>query len=79
MNVEVPDPGAGIVAGLKLAVVPVGTPKAERAIELLNPPPTDIAMVDVVAAPCTTLMELGLAETLKLDAEVTVRAMVVAC
>ena len=45
--VEVPDPGAGMVAGLKLTVVPVGTPLADSAIELLKPPLTVVVIVDV--------------------------------
>jgi len=36
--VEFPEPGAGIGFGLKLTVVPEGTPEAERLIELLKPP-----------------------------------------
>jgi hypothetical protein len=37
---EVPEPGAAIEAGLKLAVTPDGTPVAESAIAELNPPTT---------------------------------------
>ncbi len=42
--VEVPLPGAGIVAGLKLAVVPEGKPEADKLMLLLKPP----AMVEVM-------------------------------
>ena len=45
--VEVPEPGAGIGLGLKLTVVPVGTPEADRVIELLNPLLTAVVMVEV--------------------------------
>ena len=45
--VEVPPPGAAIVLGLKLTVVPVGTPEADRPIELLNPPLIVVVMVEV--------------------------------
>ena len=45
--VEVPDPGAGIVLGLKLTVVPAGAPVADRLIELLKPPLTVVVMVEV--------------------------------
>ena len=38
VTVELPAPGAGMGFGVKLMVVPAGTPKAERAIELLKPP-----------------------------------------
>ena len=45
--VELPDPGAAIVLGLKLTVVPEGTPEAESAIELLNPPLMVVVIVEV--------------------------------
>ena len=45
--VELPEPGAGIVCGLKLTVVPVGTPVADRLIGLLKPPLTAVVIVDV--------------------------------
>ena len=45
--VELPAPGAGIVAGLKLTVVPLGAPVADKAIELLKPPLIAVVMVDV--------------------------------
>jgi hypothetical protein len=35
--VEFPPPGAGIVLGLKLTVVPVGRPEAARVTALLKP------------------------------------------
>lgn len=42
--VEVPEPGAGMVEGLKLTVVPDGMPDADRPIAPLKPP----LMVDVI-------------------------------
>jgi hypothetical protein len=45
--VEVPEPGAAIVLGLKLTVVPVGAPEADRLIELLKLPLTAMVRVDV--------------------------------
>ena len=42
--VALPEPGAGRVDGLKLTVVPDGTPEAERLTALLKP----FAMVDVM-------------------------------
>jgi len=45
--VELPPPGAAIGFGLKLTVVPVGTPVADNVIELLNPPLTVVLIVDV--------------------------------
>ena len=45
--VELPDPGAAIVLGLKLTVVPEGTPEVESAIELLKPLLTVVVSVEV--------------------------------
>jgi hypothetical protein len=44
---DVPDPGAGILAGLKVTLVPEGTPDADRLIALLKPPLTVVVIVDV--------------------------------
>ena len=45
--VELPEPGAGMVCGLKLTVVPEGTPEAERLIALLKPPLIVVVIVEV--------------------------------
>src|SRR5271157_3510318 len=45
--VELPEPGAGIVLGLKLTVVPVGVPVVDRLIALLNPPLMVVVTVEV--------------------------------
>ena len=45
--VELPEPGAGIGFGLKLTVVPIGTPEAKRAIAALKPPLMVVVMVEV--------------------------------
>jgi hypothetical protein len=60
---ELPDPGAGIVAGLNLTVVPGGMPAAERLTELLKRPLITVVMVEVPRIPCMTLREVGEAET----------------
>src|SRR6516165_10942479 len=57
--VEVPAPGAPIVLGLKLTLVPVGAPVADRLIELLNPPPISVVIVEVPCLPCMMLTEVG--------------------
>ena len=44
---EPPEPGAGIVCGLKLTVVPVGIPEADRLMALLNPPLIAVVMVEL--------------------------------
>ena len=36
--VELPEPGAGMVCGLKVTVVPEGMPEADRLMALLKPP-----------------------------------------
>src|SRR5215469_18730809 len=64
--VEVPAPGAAMVVGLKLTVVPEGTPEADRLTALLNPPFTVVVIVDVPWLPCPTVTERGEAEMLKL-------------
>jgi hypothetical protein len=45
--VELPVPGAPMVLGLKITVVPEGTPEADKLIELLKPPPTVLVIVAV--------------------------------
>src|SRR5215472_1944968 len=47
--VELPAPGAAIVAGLKLTVTPWGKPTAVGVMALLKPPAT---VVEIVAVPC---------------------------
>src|SRR5271166_3640671 len=44
---ELPAPGAGMVWGLKLTVVPEGIPEADRLIALLKPPLMVVVIVDV--------------------------------
>ena len=44
---DVPEPGAGMVPGLKLTVVPEGAPEADRVMEPLKPPLMAVVMVDV--------------------------------
>src|SRR5271167_197493 len=60
--VELPEPGAGIVCGLKLTVVPTGTPEADRLIAPLKPPLMAVLMVDVPCFPWATLSAAGDAE-----------------
>jgi len=45
--VELPEPGAAIVCGLKLTVVPDGTPEADKLMALLKPPLMVVVIVDV--------------------------------
>ena len=45
--VDDPFPGAAIGLGLKLTVVPFGTPLADKVIALLKSPLIDVLMVEV--------------------------------
>ena len=45
--VVLPAPGAGIVCGLKLTVVPEGAPELDELMELLKPPLIVVVSVDV--------------------------------
>ena len=45
--VELPPPGTAIELGLKLTVVPLGVPAAERLMALLKPPLAVVVMVEV--------------------------------
>ncbi|MDR3748949.1 MAG: hypothetical protein P4M04_12465, partial [Acidobacteriota bacterium] len=44
---ELPPPGAAIVCGLKLTLVPEGIPEAERLMELLKPPVIVVVMFEL--------------------------------
>src|SRR5215469_8784202 len=82
--VELPPPGAAIVLGLKLTVVPLGAPAADRLMKLLKPPLTVVVIVEFPWLPCTTLTEAGEPVSVKLaeTAAVTVRltaAVLLAC
>lgn len=76
-TVEVPEPGAEMVEGLKLTVTPEGWPVAVKATAALKPP--DMVVVTVVEAllPRLTLTEVGEVETAKLGGTFTVRLMFV--
>jgi len=60
--VELPEPGAGTGFGLKLTVVPDGTPDTDRVMALLKPPLIVVVIVDVPWLPCWMLSETGEAE-----------------
>ena len=65
VTVDVPEPGTGIDAGLKLTVTPVGAPDAVRATAELNPPVTAVVTVAVPLLPTTTLTAVGEAASVK--------------
>src|SRR5215472_14711924 len=76
--VEVPEPGAAIGVGLKLTVVPEGTPLAHRLMVLLKPPLTVVVIVELLLPPCAALTEVGEAVMAKLGV-VTVSVTYVVC
>jgi hypothetical protein len=67
---ELPLPGAAIGLGVKLTVVPAGTPAADKLIALSKPPLMVVLMVDDPWFPCTTLNPAGEAEMVKLGTAV---------
>jgi hypothetical protein len=77
--VELPPPGAAIVLGLKLTVVPLGAPLADKLMALLKPPLTVVVIVEVPELPCATLTDVGKPVSVKLAAAVTVRVTVALC
>ena len=77
--VDDPDPGAAIVAGLKLTVTPVGWPEADSPIAELNPPETAVVIVDLPLEPWATESELGDGVMVKFGPIITVKVTVVLC
>ncbi len=65
--VELPEPGAAIVGGLKLAVVPAGSPETDKLIELLNRPLMVLLIVEVPWLPCAKFRDEGEADKLNVD------------
>ena len=48
---DVPEPGEAMDVGLKLTLTPVGWPLAVKAIAELNPPETEVVIVDAPLLP----------------------------
>ena len=59
VNVDEPEPGAAIVAGLKLAVTPEGRPLADKPTDALKPPETAVETVTVPLRPLRIEPEVG--------------------
>jgi hypothetical protein len=76
--VDVPEPGAAIVVGLKVTVTPAGTKRAESATAELKPPETAVLTVHVPVLPATTETDVGDADTVN-AAALTVSEMDVVC
>ena len=64
--VDVPEPGAAIGLGLKLAVTRDGRPLADKVIAELKPPEIVVVIVDVPELPGATLIDEGEALMVKL-------------
>ena len=81
LRVAFPDPGAVMVAGVKLAVTPLGNPLADKATAESKPPEMVLVIVEVPDEPLATVIEPGDALRLKLGlaAAVTVKLTVVVC
>ena len=76
--VELPEPGAAIDAGLNETVAPGGSPDALKAIAELKPMETAVVIMVVPLVPWATEIEVGEAETVKVEATVKVRVTEVA-
>ena len=63
-----PEPGAAMDAGLRLAVTPAGAPDVVKAIAALKPPDTAVVRVDTPLLPCAT--ETAVGETVSVKAGV---------
>ncbi len=78
VTVEVPAPGAGIVEGLKLTLVPAGTAAADSETSELKLPAMEIETVTVAELPLAIPNE-GEREKSPTGAEVTFKLMLVEC
>jgi hypothetical protein len=54
-----PNPGAGRVAGVKVAVTPLGSPVTEKAMAALNPPLTATFTLTLLLDPAVSERELA--------------------
>jgi len=77
VSVEVPEPGAAMLLGLKLAVTPDGKPVADRLTAWLNPLSNVVVTVDVPEFPCWTVSDVGDTASVKFGGTATVRLTVV--
>jgi hypothetical protein len=78
--VDVPEPGAAMELGLKVTVMLLPPPEADKPIEELKPPETAVVIVDLPDVLRGTLMEAGEALMVKLGfVPVTVSVTVVVC
>ena len=66
--VDFPEPGAGMVLGLKPTVTPIGYPVADKEMAESKPPETAVVIVDVPELPLATLIFVGDALMVKLGA-----------
>jgi hypothetical protein len=76
--VDVPEPGATMLLGLKVTVCALPCPEADKLIAELKPPETAVVIFDVPELPLATLIDVGDALTVKFGVvPVTVRETVV--
>src|SRR5579862_379992 len=79
VTVELPLPGAAIMPGLRLTVTPLGTPEADRLIELLNPFRMAVETIELPWLPCVMVSDEGNADRLNVPPGKTVTATLVLC
>ncbi len=81
VKADVPEPGAAMEVGLKVAVTPAGWPLAVKATAELKPPETVVVIVEAPLLPCATETEVGEAASVNagVAAAVTVSDTVVVC
>lgn len=72
VRVVLPLPGAAMLVGAKVAVIPLGTPVIENATAELNPFTSPVVRVRCVEAPWATAMLVALGVSVKLGVK-TVR------
>ena len=78
--VALPEPGAGMLGGLKVTPIPRGIPDADRLMALLKPLLIVVVMVVVPRLPKATVSDAGEAEIVKFaPCPVTVSVTVVCC
>ena len=76
VNVLCPEPGAATLVGAKVAVTPLGSPLADKAMAELNPVPAAVVTVMAVDAARATLAVVALNESVKVPVTVRLRVCV---
>jgi len=59
VRVAIPEPGAAMELGLKVTLLALPSPEADKVIAALKPPEIAVVMVDVADLPLATLIDVG--------------------